>query len=182
LSADRRTFLGGLALFAGATAAVAQGQTPFAGDPSAPAFPPREHFPLWPGKPPGAPAQPIVPNWTMNNPPPHRELWIRGVPTPEVHVFRAAQPDGSALLDVRLLLETDDGAVILMQYKGILTEGGARLRTAPLFETMPYRLTPPRFLRVAVYQYRFTDSETRRATGAWWRRELISYSQVQSRK
>jgi len=98
LSADRRTFLGGLALFAGATAAVAQGQTPFAGDPSAPAFPPRERFPLWPGKPPGAPVQPIVPNWTMNNPPPHRELWIRGVPTPEVHVFRAAQPDGSALL------------------------------------------------------------------------------------
>ena len=43
--------------------------------------------------------------------------------------------DGSALLDVRLLLETDDGALILMQYKGILTEGGARLRTAPLFET-----------------------------------------------
>ena len=36
---------------------------------------------------------------------------------------------------MRLLLETDDGAVILMQYKGILTEGGARLRTAPLFET-----------------------------------------------
>jgi len=46
-----------------------------------------------------------------------------------------SRPDGSALLDVRLLLETDDGAVILMQYKGILTEGGARLRTAPLFET-----------------------------------------------
>jgi hypothetical protein len=46
-----------------------------------------------------------------------------------------SRPDGSALLDVRLVLETDDGAVILMQYKGILTEGGARLRTAPLFET-----------------------------------------------
>jgi len=43
--------------------------------------------------------------------------------------------DGSALLDVRLLLETDDGATIFMQYKGILTEGGSRLRTAPLFET-----------------------------------------------
>ena len=53
---------------------------------------------------------------------------------------------------------------------------------APLFETMPYRLTPPRFLRVAVYQYRFTDFEARRLTGAWWRRELVSYSQVQSRR
>ena len=46
-----------------------------------------------------------------------------------------SRPDGSALLDVRMLLETDDGAIILMQYKGILTEGGARLCTAPLFET-----------------------------------------------
>ena len=36
-----------------------------------------------------------------------------------------SRPDGSALLDVRMLLQTDDGAVILMQFKGILTEGGA---------------------------------------------------------
>ena len=81
-----------------AGAAAAQGPTPFAGDPSAPVFPPRERFPLWPGSPPGAPTRAIVPNWTMNNPPPNRELWIRGVPMPEVHVFRAAKPDGSSLL------------------------------------------------------------------------------------
>jgi uncharacterized protein DUF3237 len=49
--------------------------------------------------------------------------------------------DGSALLDVRLLLETDDGAWIFMKFKGILTEGGARLRTAPLFETGDQRYT-----------------------------------------
>ncbi|MEO6582026.1 MAG: alpha/beta hydrolase [Sphingomicrobium sp.] len=36
----------------------------------------------------------------MNNSPPNRELWIRGVPYPEVHVFRAARPDGSALLSL----------------------------------------------------------------------------------
>jgi acetyl esterase/lipase len=36
----------------------------------------------------------------MNNPPPNRELWIRGVPMPEVHVFRAAHPDGTALLSL----------------------------------------------------------------------------------
>ena len=36
----------------------------------------------------------------MNNSPPNRELSIRGVPMPEVHVFRAAKPDGSALLSV----------------------------------------------------------------------------------
>jgi acetyl esterase/lipase len=99
LSADRRTFLGtGLVILAGAAAAQAPG--PFAGDPGAPFFPPRERFPLWPGSPPGAPRKPIVPNWTMNNAPPDRELWIRGVPSPEVHVYRAAKPDGSALLSL----------------------------------------------------------------------------------
>ena len=38
--------------------------------------------------------------------------------------------DGSSLLDVRLLLETDDGTPILMQFKGIVTEGGTR-RSGP---------------------------------------------------
>jgi acetyl esterase/lipase len=97
LSADRRTFLGtGLAMIAGA--AAAQAPTPYASDPNAAPWPAKERFPLWPGRPPGAPAKPIVPDWTMNNPPPRRELWIRGVPMPEVHVFRAPHPDGSSLL------------------------------------------------------------------------------------
>ena len=95
---ERRTFLAsGIALLAGAAAAQS-GPTPAAGAPDAPFFPPKERFPLWPGKPPGAPAMPIVPNWTMNNTPPNRELWIRGVPFPEVHVYRPARPDGSSLL------------------------------------------------------------------------------------
>ncbi len=96
---ERRALLGGtLALLAGAAAAQAPPPTPFVGDPAAPPFPPKERFPLWPGSPPGAPEKKIVPNWTMNNPPPNRELWIHGVPFPEVHVYRAAEPDGSALL------------------------------------------------------------------------------------
>jgi acetyl esterase/lipase len=96
---ERRTFLGsGVALLA-ATGAQAQDKpTPAAGDPAAPFFPPKEGFPLWPGQPPGAPKTRIVPNWTMNNAPPNRELWIRGVPFPAVHVYRPARPDGSALL------------------------------------------------------------------------------------
>lgn len=89
-------------MFAGSAAAAAAAEappaTPFAGAPDAPFFPPRERFPLWPGSPPGAPAKPIIPNWTMNNAPPSRELWIRGVAKPEVHIFRPARPDGSALL------------------------------------------------------------------------------------
>lgn len=80
------------------SAAAQTGPTPAKGDPAAPFFPPKERFPLWPGPPPGAPAKPILPNWTMNNPPPNRELWIRGVPMPEVHVYRPARADGSSLL------------------------------------------------------------------------------------
>ena len=94
---ERRTLLGGgIALLAG-TAATGQG-APFTGAGDAPAFPPAERFPLWQGQPPGAPRTRIVPNWTMNNEPPNRELWIRGVPYPEVHVYRPARPDGSSLL------------------------------------------------------------------------------------
>jgi acetyl esterase/lipase len=71
---------------------------PFAKDPEAPAWPPREHLPLWPGRPPGAPAAPIAPNWTMNGPTGQRELWVRGVSSPEINVFRPERPDGSAVL------------------------------------------------------------------------------------
>lgn len=82
-------------------AAVAQSEpTPYASDPNALPWPPKERFPLWPGKPPGAPARPIVPDWTMNGPPDNREIWVRGVAMPEVHVFRPARPDGSALLSI----------------------------------------------------------------------------------
>ena len=100
MNIERRTFLGsGIALLAGSGAA-AQGPapTPFFGAPDAPFFPPKERFPLWPGSPPGQPKLKIVPNWTMNNAPPNRELWIRGVSFPEVHVYRPARPDGSSLL------------------------------------------------------------------------------------
>lgn len=45
--------------------------------------------------------------------------------------------DGTAQLDVRALITTDDGASIHVSYKGILKQGesGARITTAPLFET-----------------------------------------------
>ena len=46
-----------------------------------------------------------------------------------------ARADGTIGLDVRLILQTDDGAAILMQYKGVGQAGGAAIRTAPLFET-----------------------------------------------
>jgi acetyl esterase/lipase len=104
----RRALMGG-ALGIGVAAAAggsasAQGwgdpATPAQGDPEAPYWPARERFPLWPGSPPGAPKTAPVPNPTMNGPKGSRELWLRGVATPEVHVFRPARPDGSALLSL----------------------------------------------------------------------------------
>jgi hypothetical protein len=45
--------------------------------------------------------------------------------------------DGTAQLDVRALINTNDGAVIHVSYKGIMapTDSGPRIITAPLFET-----------------------------------------------
>ena len=43
--------------------------------------------------------------------------------------------DGTIRIDVRLLLRTEDGADIYMSYSGVGLDMGARLRTAPLFET-----------------------------------------------
>ncbi|MEO5774070.1 MAG: alpha/beta hydrolase [Sphingomicrobium sp.] len=72
--------------------------TPAASDPKAPIWPARERFALWPGTPPGAPSAPIAPVINMNGPKERRELWVRGVQTPEVNVYRPARPDGSAML------------------------------------------------------------------------------------
>ena len=45
--------------------------------------------------------------------------------------------DGSIKLDVRLTLQTDDGAMILVTYNGIGTvvDGALKARCAPIFET-----------------------------------------------
>ena len=47
----------------------------------------------------------------------------------------------------------------------------------------PFPAGPPRYVRALVYEYRFTDPATRRATGEWWRREFKgSYFPVASLK
>ncbi len=48
---------------------------------------------------------------------------------------------------------------------------------APLFARNPFPQRPPRFVRLAVYRYRFTDAATRHTTGAWWSRELLGHTQ-----
>jgi hypothetical protein len=40
-----------------------------------------------------------------------------------------------------------------------------------LLENNPFPEAPPRYVRGVLYDYHFTDPATRRATGAWWRRE-----------
>ena len=41
-----------------------------------------------------------------------------------------------------------------------------------LLERNPFPAAPPRYIRATVYDYHFTDFAGRKATGAWWRREL----------
>ena len=101
---DRRTLIGA-AVGATMLPSMAPAQwgdppTPLAGDPDAPAWPSQEVYKLWPKKAPGAPRALPRANPTMNGPKGGRELWLRGVATPEIHVFRPARPDGSALLSL----------------------------------------------------------------------------------
>jgi predicted DCC family thiol-disulfide oxidoreductase YuxK len=41
-----------------------------------------------------------------------------------------------------------------------------------LLKRNPFPNAPPRYIRAVVYDYHFTDFDTRRKAGAWWRREL----------
>jgi hypothetical protein len=50
-----------------------------------------------------------------------------------------------------------------------------------LMRENPFPNQPPHFLRALFYQYRFTTPEERKATGAWWHRDLVgSYFPVVS--
>jgi hypothetical protein len=64
---------------------------------------------------------------------------IRGVIMPVIGSdLLLVRADGSAQQDVRLLLQTDDGALVLMTYRGVRHSQGQDhyyLRTAPFFET-----------------------------------------------
>ncbi|HEY3124224.1 MAG TPA: lipase maturation factor family protein, partial [Thermoanaerobaculia bacterium] len=67
-------------------------------------------------------------------------------------------------------LESCEENVWLLNFLGRLLQGEpAVLR---LLATNPFPAGPPRYVRTLLYDYRFTDWETRRRTGAWWRREL----------
>ncbi len=42
-----------------------------------------------------------------------------------------------------------------------------------LFASNPFPAAPPKEVRAVIYQYWFTDLETKREQGTWWRRELL---------
>jgi hypothetical protein len=42
-----------------------------------------------------------------------------------------------------------------------------------LFAGNPFADRPPNKIRAVIWQYWFTDRATKRATGAWWRRQLL---------
>lgn len=91
---DRRTMIGaaaGLTALAAARPALAQADT---------SWPPRDHFRLWPGKAPNSPRKLPIPDFRMEGNAPRRELHLRGVAEPVVGVYRAANPDGRALLAI----------------------------------------------------------------------------------
>ncbi len=99
MTIDRRTLLGAalaLPVTGGVATAAPQPQAAEAMTP----WPPREHFRLWPGRAPGAPATPIADARSMNGRPAMRELWLRGVADPVVGVFRPARPNGTAVLSI----------------------------------------------------------------------------------
>ncbi len=51
-----------------------------------------------------------------------------------------------------------------------------------LLGTDPFPGKPPKFMRAVLYDYRFTDAEERRRTGAWWRRRALGlYCPVRER-
>jgi acetyl esterase/lipase len=72
--------------------------TPAAADIDAPLWPPAERIALWPGDAPGMPANAPTPSLTMHGARGARQLQVRGIVRPEINVFRAPKPDGSALL------------------------------------------------------------------------------------
>lgn len=96
---DRRTMIGGAMGLTLASAASAQDAAiPYVLGTGTAAWPPREHFRLWPNTPPGAPSPLPTNNFTINGS--FKELWLRGVSEPMVGVYRPAKPDGRAVLSI----------------------------------------------------------------------------------
>src|SRR5262249_18338906 len=56
-------------------------------------------------------------------------------------------------------------------FERCLLEGKPAVRG--LLKTNPFPTTPPRYIRASFYRYRFTTTEERQQTGAWWKRQEL---------
>ncbi|MHA6720937.1 alpha/beta hydrolase [Sphingomonas sp. RS6] len=144
----RRRLLTRMAAFGAAAPLVPAAARAHAADAQAsPRWPPAEHFRLWPAAAPGAPA--VLPTPVEEAAGRERnELWLRGIATPTVAVFRAARPDGRAVLvmpgggysflsatnegvDVAAALNAQGITVFVLAYR-LPGEGWARRWDVPL--------------------------------------------------
>ena len=95
-----------MAMAAGAASVIglagrvaAQGAAPIAlasGDP----WPPRETIPLWPNGLPGGDSNRPAFNPSINGAPDDRQLWLRGVSDPAIHIYRPETPNGVGVLSI----------------------------------------------------------------------------------
>jgi len=60
---------------------------------------------------------------------------LRGKVIPGGGDWVTARPDGTLELDLRVTLETDDGALIYMTFTGVRDDANRYFRTLPRFET-----------------------------------------------
>ena len=63
-----------------------------------------------------------------------------------------------------------EGSIVPRTEQGLLRGSADVLQ---LFAGNPFPKAPPRQVRAVLWQYWFTTSEERRATGMWWKRELL---------
>ena len=144
MSLDRRALLAG-AIGAGlAGPAYAQTRPPpapdiarRAGQPSPTRWPAPEHFALWPDKPPAMGTMLPVHKEEVNGPADKPELWVRGVASPTVSVYRPAKPDGRAVL--------------------VMPGGGYQFLSVENEGVRVARLLTPREVTVFVLEYRLPD-------------------------
>jgi hypothetical protein len=67
----------------------------------------------------------------------------------------------------------DDGnQFVLVTEQRLLTGSPPVLQ---LFAANPFPAGPPQKVRAVIWRYWFTDLAAKRATGAWWNRELLGY-------
>jgi hypothetical protein len=86
------------------------------------------------------------------------QMWFEALRFERVH-------DATGSVDVRLM------SPWFQSFLMCLAKGEPKV--LDLLAANPFPNGPPRFLRIQLYQYRFTDAEERNKTGDWWHRNQI---------